>query len=355
MSTYFTPLLACLLLVGCREGTSVLVTVDFRDLLVPDQIATLHLRVTNPEIDATHPTFDSQQLTLCSPTETKTCYSLPFTVTLRPGDSSPNALVRIEVIALDRGGNEVVHDAASFRFFDGASQALAFHLSPACLKTYCAAQDRACGPNGGCVDASLGSAGTGTYDGGQAPGKIERWFQSTQIGRGSGGRIVLDIPTNAQPGDLVVALAPPTAVAKAGWTVVGRETNRQIAYHRIAVADTADTYTFDSIGRSDWMEVSYRGVTQVIIGTVASLPSVARLDMTSMDVPRGGAWLVTELGTSGSAACLHDGIPPVFHSGSNQVDEQPNLVAGPTGVRTYDCTTDPDLSLSLGAELLLVP
>lgn len=346
-----------LLTVACRAGTAVTVSVDAFGLSVPDQIAALHLRVTNPELPDGPPTFDSQTLTLCGSAAQAGCYALPLSVVLRPGEAAPSTAVRVEVIALDSSGAEVVHDAAVFRFSDGAQQRLDFHLSPPCLRTYCAAQDRICGPNGGCVAPDLPSAaGAASGDAGASPsGTIEKWYQS------SGGvfgntTLVLPKPFNARPGDVLVALIP-TGPNRPDFTIVARGSTATLTWHRIADSDPDTGYEFPgTFFTTQFAQVGYRGVTRVIPGAAFDLPDNNRYVMPSLDVPVAGSWLTTWIGHKYATVCTSNDQPGTYATAREQLFEAPDLKIGPTGVRAFDCQDVPGGdSFYFAAQALLVP
>lgn len=348
-------LVGLLFLLGCRPGTSVVVRIDSRDLAIPGQLSTVHVRVSNPELGGNEPVYDSQIVRLCAVGESSACETLPLSVVLRPGPDDPDTRVRVEVIANDGGGNEIIHDAALFRFSDGVQQEIDFHLSPACLRTYCAAQNRVCGVNGGCIDASPGNTPMASTDAGAPRGIIQRWSENAMPATES--TYLLTKPPNAQPGDLLIALVA-SGTSPVGWTELFNGANRgRLVSHRIAETDDASTYAF-TVGANTlavgWIAASYRGVTSVEVGSVFAMPTGDTFQMESMDVTRAGSWLTTWVGKLSVLGCTRDGKPLTFNETNASLDEAPDLEPGPTGVRVYSC---PQMLVAptIGVELLLVP
>ena len=325
---------------------------------MPEPLAALRVRVTNPEVDPNHATYDSQLLSLCATADAKNCNSLPLSVTLRPGENV-GVLTRVEVIALDASGKEIVHDATQFRFTDGLTQDLDFHLSLACLNTYCAAQNEVCGPNGGCVPPAFGTGNSSTDGGGiEAPGKIERWYQESHM-RTEGSVFLSEIPipkpASARVGDLLVVSSafPMRAV---GWTEAMVTDAGSVLYRRVAQGDP-DGYPivwFHADEQDYYLMASYRGVTQVIVGSALTPTSDGSFPMLSMEVPRTGSWLTTWIGRANYGGCTRGGVAATFSSPRGDLEELPDLTIGPSGSHLYTC--DPPLAApKFAVQLLLVP
>jgi formylglycine-generating enzyme required for sulfatase activity len=143
---------------GCSSGTEVVVTVD-SSLMVPRDLQTICITVTNPPATGSA-IYQSQDLPVCSPTQTSDCFHFPISVTLTPGSKQASDTVRVEVLALpamvsckspDAAASAVTSDASVFTFVKGESQRLDFFLYPSCLSKQCAMLNQACGDSGSCV------------------------------------------------------------------------------------------------------------------------------------------------------------------------------------------------------------
>jgi len=340
-------------LCGCREADAVLVRVTNAGLAIPTEVSSLRITAANPSAEGTSaPIYESADLTLCGEVETPGCYTTPISVTLRPGAERPDAPVRVEIVAFDALGVAVARDAALFSFGGGARQ-IDFVLSPRCIHTDCAAQDRACGLGGACVGL-VPTSGVTTPD--LAPPSasepITRWYE-----RGQGGApLALAPPGNTQPGDLVV-LWTSIPVVGGGWTklaTVGNFGSEATLYVRRAQAGEASAtaiYTLASTsGTQGYVLLVYRGVERYELGLIAQLEPYV---YPSYLVPRGGTiglQLIEVFGTICDAQGQGD-LGPRLATPGGYFEEWGPLPSGPSGQRSIDCT-----STSYGtAQLWLIP
>jgi uncharacterized membrane protein YgcG len=143
---------------ACTEHqTEVIVRVVTEGVRIPDDVRALHVSV----IDKAHAGDDEvwfQDVALCTPTLTTSCYDLPVSAVLFPGKAQGSDTVRVQVDAKGASGT-VISDAALFTFADKQSLQLDFVLYANCLNTECAKRDQACGPTGDCVDLKPGPVG----------------------------------------------------------------------------------------------------------------------------------------------------------------------------------------------------
>jgi hypothetical protein len=143
---------AALALSACSSArTEVVVVVRSEGLQIPIDIDQLHLTVTSRTLAGqVVPRFDSQRLPLCGPGQLSGCYPLPLTLTLIPGDQTPDALVSVQVEALLRETRKI-GDEASFTFLKGQSAQLDFILYADCLDVDCTQDHQACNQSGKCA------------------------------------------------------------------------------------------------------------------------------------------------------------------------------------------------------------
>jgi len=334
-------LFALVLCGGCRSATSVLVSVSSDRLTVPTDVASVRIIATNP--DSTTPIYESADVPLCGGAVTSGCTPFPITVALRPGDRQPDALVRVEVTAFDAGGGIVTQDAALFTFTPGESRRLDFVLSPRCLRTVCAAQDRACGPAGGCV--GIGTSTTETTPD-LAPSKIptgavSRVYES-DLTIGSSTPIQLAPPASAVAGDLVFLLTT-HVVPPPGWTYLSPlGATRDLYVRRAEDAEPSSAYVFTAIspnaGASTFLLLVYRGVDRYIVGFASG---EIGYDFPSFDVTVPGTVGFQIIAANGGIHCNPASDPTVFASTqSGNFAEWGPLPVGATGTRTISCTTD---------------
>ena len=327
---------------GCRVPTSTLVVIDAPGHRVPDALQGLTLTVTNPTLGGP-PVFESPTLRRCAAGQLDGCVALPLSVTLRPGADHPEAPVRVEVETRDAADQRLTHDAAQFTFTDGLAQQVNFFLSEACLQSDCAARDRQCGPNGGCVV------------GGVAPdlGADPLAPPITPVAHFSG---TTKTQTYSVPpamglaaGDLVVLSVAADPPFPAGWTQLATFAGPRVVLARRADVDEAANtaaYTFSvSNGFDPWLMEVLRGVGGFRVDAAFETPSLAagdRYDVPSVDA-RAGDWLLTVAPSSYGLDCEIDGARMTFISNkSGALDEEGPLLAGPTGPRPIVCTSNTD-------------
>jgi hypothetical protein len=269
-------LVALGLLAACRGFSEVVVVVDNVDLVVPDQLQRLRVRVSNPGLGGAL-RYESQEVLLCGATPTAGCKQLPVSVALTPGAADPDALVRVQVDAFAAGASEPsISNASVFTFRPGERQRLELPLFQRCAGQLCASSDQACRASGSCdnvaptaVDPTPPAGPDGSAGGG---GPIQRI--TALPGRRdalAGGYQILPAP-GTEPGDLIVlALGNVDTTTPPGWTshgVVALSGGRTIGlYTRFAAADELERladYRFVPQDSNDvtYVLVVYRGVSR---------------------------------------------------------------------------------------------
>jgi hypothetical protein len=145
---------------GCTEHqTEVIVRVVTEGVRIPDDVRALHVSVID-KANAGDDEVWTQDVALCTPTLTTSCYDLPVSAVLFPGKAQGGDTVRVQVDAKGANGT-VISNAALFTFADKQSLQLDFVLYANCLNTECAKRDQACGPTGACVDLKPTPVGIG--------------------------------------------------------------------------------------------------------------------------------------------------------------------------------------------------
>jgi hypothetical protein len=137
---------------GCaRARTEAVVSIDVYDITVGTDIDELQVQLSDDGPGAKAPNLFSADAPLCKPGDSGACYPLPLTLTVLPGPSQPDDVVRIDVQAL-LGGTEVLAEAQRFSFVDGAREDVKIVLYARCLNSDCASLGEECGSDGRCID-----------------------------------------------------------------------------------------------------------------------------------------------------------------------------------------------------------
>jgi hypothetical protein len=147
---------ASLAAVGCtKHQTELILVVTTEGVRIPDDVQKLHLTVTDRQASLDDTVYE-QDVALCNPQLTSSCYDIPVTAALFPGKTRGSDSVRVQVDAIGPGGI-VIADAALFTFAEEQSLRLDFVLYANCLgNVACAARDQACGPLDTCIDLHPG-------------------------------------------------------------------------------------------------------------------------------------------------------------------------------------------------------
>jgi hypothetical protein len=142
-------LVATVGLTACTKArTEAYVVITTEGLTVPTDIDGVKVIISD---------FTAQQqlyslpLALCHDTLDSNCYHFPLTMTLIPGTTHPSDQVRVEVTG-QRGGADLLSDAALFTFSEGQSLRLDFVLYANCIGNLsCAQLNQACGAMAQCT------------------------------------------------------------------------------------------------------------------------------------------------------------------------------------------------------------
>jgi hypothetical protein len=314
---------------GCHTATSVLVRVSAEGLMIPGDVASVRITADDPDDPAVGNLYQSAALPLCAGGAQSDCYALPISVVMKPGDKQPDATVRVTVTACDAAGGLVTGDAARFSFSDGTATTLDFVLSPRCLHTNCASQDRACGASGGCEGLIPSSGGADLAPSPTTGLPIARVYEKDDSVATS--PLILQPPQNAQAGDLVMLFTSANA-SQPDWTVIDAG-----GWHLLlrradaAEASAVATYTFNISGANKYILLVYRNVERYALGLLSG--GAPPLVYPSFDVPVGGSYGIQLV--SDPSCTLPDGTPLYLPNAS--LDEWGPLPAGPTGQRVIDC------------------
>jgi hypothetical protein len=156
---------------GCKKPrTEMVVVVQTEGVRVPEDVAQIRVLVADRESGGDTPVYDST-VSLCTPTLTTGCYTLPLSAVLHPGSKQPDDPVKVQIDALSRTGVRVTSSAALFTFSPKQSLRLDFILYSNCIGLVdCSVRDQACGPDAKCTtltpvkledDPDLGLGGGG--------------------------------------------------------------------------------------------------------------------------------------------------------------------------------------------------
>ena len=188
-------LIACATLaLGCtNDRTQVRIAIFTEGVRVPDDVARIHLTVSDREPGATDAgaiddaVYD-QEVALCTGTPTPGCYDLPLSAVLFPGPKRAGDTVKVEVLAIGPLGLPVTSDAALFVFSPHQSFQLDFVLYANCLGvTDCADRDQTCGPDAQCQSLTPVKGGSTPDLSGGAGSGDDLSMSGDMTGSGGGG------------------------------------------------------------------------------------------------------------------------------------------------------------------------